>query len=79
MKGKISAIIKRRSPESRDGGFGFIIDEEGNERFFHARHLYPKSLQARFESLTEGLEVTFNPINVPGRGNGLRAEHVELV
>jgi len=77
MKGTISAIIRRG--EGQNGGFGFIIDEDGQERFFHARHLVPKSLQAQFETIKEGTVVTFSPVNVPGRGNGLRAEHVELV
>lgn len=77
MKGHISAIIRRA--EGQNGGFGFIIDENGQERFFHARHLVPKTLQAQFESLAEGTAVTFTPVNVPGRGNGLRAEGVELV
>lgn len=59
----------------KDKGFGFIRDEQGMSRFFNAKHVLP---QIEFDKLIEGQIVTFTPTQVPGKGNGLRAEEVRL-
>lgn len=69
MKGQITAIV-------REKGYGFIQDEFGSERFFHARNVRGVD----FATLEEGTSVQFKPVQqaTGGKGNGLRAEHVEL-
>lgn len=42
-----------------DRNFGFIIDEAGQERFFHCSEVVGG--RAKFESLVEGCEVDFIP------------------
>lgn len=76
MTGTITAIIRKR--EGQNGGFGFIKDEHGQERFFHAHNLIPVR-QVNFEKLREGQAVEFEPVAVKGKGNGLRAEKVRLI
>lgn len=70
MTGVVTAIIRRR--EGQNGGYGFIRDEENQERFFHARNLSGVS----FGDLKEGAHITFQPVNEGGRANGLRADQV---
>ncbi|MFH1578430.1 MAG: cold shock domain-containing protein [Candidatus Omnitrophota bacterium] len=48
-KGTIKKVI-------RDKGFGFISDTDGSEVFFHQTGV----LDNKFESLTEGQEVSFD-------------------
>ena len=60
----------------KDKGFGFIRDEQGMSRFFNAKHVLP---QIEFDKMNEGQKVTFDPTQVQGKGNGLRAENVRLV
>jgi cold shock CspA family protein len=75
MIGKVTAVIRRR--EGQNGGYGFIRDEHGSERFFHARNLIGGS--AAFERLKEGASVTFTPVmQEAGKHNGLRADDVEV-
>lgn len=71
MTGVITAIL--RGAKNQTGtGFGFIRDEENQERFFHVRNVVGDS--SGFEALREGQTVTFDPITVPGKG--LRADRV---
>lgn len=60
----------------KGGGFGFIRDEDGRDRFFHARSLRG----VFFDEIREGQAVTFQPVEVTGgdrKGNGLQAVDVE--
>lgn len=78
MKGNITAVIRDRKENGvtvKRGGYGFIQDENKQERFFHAHNVRGVA----FMALREGLAVTFTPINVGGKGNGLRAEDVTVV
>jgi cold shock CspA family protein len=65
MKGTITAIIAGK-------GYGFIRDEQGQDRVFHARST------ADFDKLREGMTVAFEPWSVPKaeKNNGLRARDV---
>jgi cold shock CspA family protein len=77
MTGVVTAIVRDRKEGERmvkRGGYGFIRDEENQERFFHAHNLRGIS----FENLREGTAVTFLPVNVGEKGNGLRAEEVKV-
>lgn len=79
MKGVITAIIRRR--EGQNGGYGFLRDEQNQERFFHARNLRDLKgavVPGLFEKLLEGTAVEFVPVTDGSRGNGLRAEHVVI-
>lgn len=79
MRGVITAIIRRR--EGQNGGYGFIRDQNNEERFFHARNLRNADgdvVPGLFEKLLEGTSVEFVPVTDGSRGNGLRAEHVCL-
>lgn len=64
MKGRITTI-------KRNKGFGFIRDEAGTDRFFHAN-----SVETPFEQLQEGLDVTFEPYDEEGRGQRARRVRV---
>lgn len=78
MTGIVSAIIRRREGQTEGGGYGFIIDEQNQERFFHAHNLRNIS----YAKLREGMKVTFTPVELPpagGKANGLRAEDVITV
>lgn len=66
MTGVVSAKIPAR-------GFFFIRDENGQERFSHANNL----ANVDFKQLREGARVTFEPIEIPGKG--LRADCVVVV
>lgn len=65
MKGTIFSLIKHR-------GFGFILDEEGVKRFFHAK----KVTRGNFDLLEIGQRVEFEPIET---AQGLRAENVRII
>lgn len=56
MKGRITTIKRAK-------GFGFIRDEAGVDRFFHAN-----ACDTPFDQLQEGLEVTHEPYTDPERG-----------
>ena len=66
MKGKIIALIRKK-------GYGFILDEENVQRFFHANNV----VNTEFTRLEEGTAVEFKPITIEGRGQ--RAENVLVV
>lgn len=80
MNGVITTLIPLVMREGKArGGYGFIRDAEGRDRFFHARDL----LDVDFNEVTVGAKVTFGPTSGntsrTGGGNGLRAEQIELV
>jgi len=58
------------------GGYGFIKDEAGHERFFHINDMINDANEtAMFDTLKKGDRVSFEPL--PGtKGNGLRADNV---
>lgn len=62
--GKIKKLVRER-------GFGFISDNDGREVFFHRSGL----LDASFDALQEGQEVSFEVENSP---KGPRAINVRL-
>jgi cold shock CspA family protein len=67
VKGRITAIKRAKF-------FGFIRDEQGVDRFFHAN-----ACDTLFDQLQEGLDVTFEPYDEPGRGTkGHRARRVKV-
>ena len=70
MRGIITAVI--RGSGGKGGGYGFIRDEAGEQRFFHLRNL----VNRRFEELKEGNKVTFEPVTIPDKGE--RAEKVTI-
>jgi cold shock CspA family protein len=56
-------------------GFGFIRDEEGYLRFFHAQWTVGNTM---FDFLREGQAVTFTPVKVESDlHNGLQAREVK--
>jgi cold shock protein len=69
MAASMSGTIKRLVS---DKGFGFILAGDGNEYFFHSS----ACVSARFDSLREGQNVTFDVGQGP---KGPRAENVRLV
>ena len=77
MKGIITTLIPIEQDEhgKLKGGFGFIRDEEGRDRFFHARDLRDFS----FYDLRLQMHAEFDRQDGGGRGNGLRAENVRVV
>lgn len=80
MKGVIKAIIRKREEGGRviqKGGFFFINAEDGTERFAHASNLVAGS--PSFNDLREGVSVEFEPISIPGKANGLRADRVHIL
>ena len=76
MEGTITKLMKK-DPEGRVrkggrrdyGGYGFIRDSAGEDRFFHAKSV----VDTRFEALAVGVGVTFEP---EVGDNGLRAVQV---
>ncbi len=66
MKGRITTI-------KRSKGFGFIRDEAGVDRFFHAN-----ACETPFDQVQEGLDVTFEPYDEPGRGQRARRVKVNV-
>lgn len=85
MNGEITTVIPKT--EDRPGGYGFIRDEQGEDRFFHARDLTNRAFAAlctEFKALPKGarLKVTFEPAQGASRngsGNNLRAEQVTIL
>jgi cold shock CspA family protein len=91
MRGVITTVKVKRTAEVK-GGFGFIRDEHGQDRFFHARDLVTdgnvaeefNALEGRLRS-GEVLKVEFEPVAVTppasstNGSNGLRAARVELL
>jgi cold shock CspA family protein len=79
MTGTVTRIFRSDSGGLRKdrGGYFFIRDEHGHDRFAHARDIG----QSEFLFLQEGDSVEFEPLTVPNspRGNGLRAESVRRV
>lgn len=73
MKGVIKTL-------NRGKFFGFIRDENGDERFFHANNLdgvISSDDRVRlFSAMTEGQRVEF--VDIRGE-KGLRADHVKVV
>lgn len=83
MTGVITKIKLKTDTEK--GGYGFIRDENGNDRFFHANDLLSregKPANGLFWNLREGDRVTFEATagnqSRGGKGNGLRAVKVSL-
>lgn len=82
MTGTVKRIVPlrkqpRRTPRGGDdyGGYFFIRDDNGNDRFAHANDLR----NAELDALKIGDRVRFDPDDAGAGGNGLRAEHVDLV
>lgn len=83
-KGTIKTLVPARKESGRDrGGYGFIEDEQGHERFFHARDLVDVDGQeapfGTFQQLKEHQTVEFRPFDGRKAGNGLAAEKVRVV
>jgi cold shock CspA family protein len=77
MRGTITTI-KRGKPDQKfakgcGSGFGFIKDEDGEDRFFAHNSVDG----GNFDDLKEGLAVEFEPYEMDGRG--LRARSVTVV
>ncbi len=71
MTGIITAVIRKR--EGKNGGYGFILDDENSERFFHASNLRGTT----FDNLREGKRVSFDGFEIPSKGK--RAENVTVI
>ncbi len=73
--------IKRWDPTSNTGGYGFLRDDGGYDRFFHSRDL-ADGPHAFGDTITEGSRVSFEPTagntGRTGTSNGLRAIRVML-
>ena len=76
MTGVITSLKRVHMVEGvKKGGFGFICDEAGLDRFFHANNVRGVT----FDDLLEGQTVEFVPIERKGgKGNGLAAESVTV-
>lgn len=83
MKGTITAIIPpKRQGDRMTGGFGFLRDADGAERFFHARDVQGTTI----EELATGMAVEFTALSLPAapasgsatKNNGLRATGVTV-
>lgn len=76
MNGEVTKIFRTAEGRKDRGGYFFIRDEDGHDRFAHARDIG----QEHFSRLREGQRVTFEPVEVSNstKGNGLRAEKVKL-
>jgi len=77
MNGVIKALVPTSvdlESGKRKGGFGFILDEVGDDRFFHANDVRGTD----FNSLTLGQRVQFDPLDTGVRANKLRAYKVRL-
>lgn len=59
----------------KSGGFGFLKDEAGEDRFFLAREVSG----AEFSTALEGRNVEFEPQTIAGKGNGLRAIRINVL
>ena len=72
MTGEILAVLQKK-------GYGFIRDEDGQERFFHANSVMSGDVKsaALFTGLEIGMKVRFKAVEIQGKG--LRAENVEVI
>jgi cold shock CspA family protein len=79
MFGVVTNLKRKKDPDGRGAGFGFIRDDEGQDRFFHARDIVGGS--GLFDvAIKEGTRVSFTPTAQDnGKGNGLRAIAVTAV
>lgn len=70
MTGIITRVILTK-------GFGFIVDEHGEERFLHASDMAEGEPWLK---LHEGQRIEFEPYQKPdGKGNGLRCGKVRAL
>lgn len=75
MKGRIKFIKHSPSGAPQKGsGFGFIVDEHQQDRFFH----WSDVDGVPFNQLKEGLAVEFEPAEGKD-GKGLRASQVRVL
>ena len=75
MTGTVTKIIRKDDARTMDkGGYFFVRDGDGHDRFAHARDL----VETSFADLKENIIVNFEPLNGGPRGNGLRAEKVSV-
>jgi cold shock CspA family protein len=79
MHGVVKAIIRKR--EGQNGGYFFVTDPDGHDRFAHARNLmapatFPVEGVSRDSDIREGQEVDFEPVEIPNKG--LRADKVTV-
>lgn len=78
MNGVIKAVIKKR--EGQNGGYFFVREPDGTERFAHASNLvapatFPTATP-RPTDIHEGQQVEFEPVEIAGKG--LRADKVRV-
>ena len=78
MIGTVSSLVRAK-------GFGFILDEDGHDRFFHSRDLHGiffDDFAQQFEAGVK-IQVLFDPTSVVRgdrpKNNGLRAENITVV
>lgn len=71
MRGEITRILSRGKGER----YGFIRDEEGNDRYFEQRNV----IGTPWGDLIKGSAVEFQPTKGGRDGNGLRADKVRVV
>lgn len=78
MNGVIKVIRRAKQGEAPakgcGSGYGFIIDENGEDRFFSHNNVLG---DVKFDTLTEGSKVEFEPVFIVGKG--LRAEKVKVL
>lgn len=72
MTGEITALFYNGGAA---GSFGFIRDDEGNDRFFQGRNVIEK----KFGEIEKGARVDFIPTTGGKKGNDLRAENVRVI
>lgn len=71
MKGKIKAVFNR----GKHGSYGFIKDEEQQDRWFNADNLENSTIG----DVEVGDEVTFVPTRGGRNNEGYRAENIVVV
>jgi cold shock CspA family protein len=72
---RLVGIVKSIKPSH----YGFILDEQGNEYFFHAQHYrgdWEELISISPPETDKGPVVSFDVVNGP---KGLKAENVELI
>jgi cold shock CspA family protein len=73
MKGVVTRIFP-------NNGYGFVRDDDGFLRFFHANDFKP--IRA-FDTLREGQGLEFDPLDLgespTGKDNGLRAVNIHVL
>lgn len=77
LTGTVTNVIPKGADESgnRRGNYGFIRDDAGFDRFFHANDL----TGARLEDVRPGQRVEFTANDAGGKAGGRRAERVRLI